>query len=110
MYAIDEGLAMVNGEVVETFERDIDEGHTKIEVEVGTTGYKGSTSRAAGGRTYLRLFCESGDFYFRSIKEEDGSIRGITIACCGDEALTAVMKAVGFVQQAISDQCCEVDD
>ncbi len=110
MYAIEESLAMVNGITVDTFQRDVIEGTTKLEVEAGTTGYKGGCCRDAGGRTYLRILRETGDFFFGPIKDEEGRIRGITIACCGDAGLNAVIKALDFIQQALTDQCCEVDD
>ena len=63
MYAIDEGMQKINGEMVETFHREVLEGNTNLEVEAGTTGYKGGCCRNAGGRTYLSLLCLSGDFF-----------------------------------------------
>ena len=41
MYAIDEGLKTVNGVEVDTFQRDVEDGNVCLEVEAGTTGYKG---------------------------------------------------------------------
>ena len=41
MYAIEEGLQKVNGEYVETFEREVTCGNTELGVVAGTTGYKG---------------------------------------------------------------------
>ena len=38
MYAIEEGLQKINGEMVETFEREVTCGNTVLEVEAGTTG------------------------------------------------------------------------
>ena len=69
MYAIEEGLQKINGEMVETFEREVTCGNTVLEVEAG-----------------------------------------ITIACCGDDGLNAIMKALEFAHEAINDQRCEVDD
>ena len=37
-------------------------------------------------------------------------IAGITIACCGDDGLNAIMKALEFAHTAINDQRCDVDD
>ena len=110
MFAIEESVQKINDVIVETFEREITEGHTELEVEAGTTGYKGGCCRDAGGRTYLSLICMTGDFYFGPVKNDEGRITGITIACCGDEGLNALMKALDFAQQAINDQRCEVDD
>ncbi len=110
MYAIEEGLQKINGEMVETFHREVVCSNTDLEVEAGTTGYKGGCCRDAGGRTYLSLLCLSGDFFFGPIKDDEGHIAGITIACCGDDALNAIMKAIEFAHQAIDDQRCDVDD
>ena len=110
MYAIEEGLQKINGEMVETFQREVVCGNTDLEVEAGTNGYKGGCCRDAGGRTYLSLLCLSGDFFFGPIKDDEGHIAGITIACCGDDALNAIMKAIEFAHQAIDDQRCDVDD
>lgn len=109
MYAIKEGLQKINGGLVATFQREVICGDTKLELEAGTTGYKGCC-RNAGGRTYLSMLCLSGDFFFGPIKDDEGRIAGITIACCGDDALNAIMKALAFSQQALNDQCCDVDD
>ena len=110
MVAIEEGLQKINGELVETFQREVVCGNTDLEVEAGTTGYKGGCCRNAGGRTYISLLCLNGDFFFGPIKDDEGRFAGITIACCGDEGLNAIMKALEFCQQAINDQRCEVDD
>ena len=93
MYAIEEGLQKVNGEYVETFEREVTCGNTELGVVAGTTGYKGGCCRNAG-----------------PIKDDEGNIAGITIACCGDDGLNAIMKALEFAHTAINDQRCEGDD
>ena len=110
MIAIEEGLKKINDEVVETFARTITDWGTELEVEAGTTGYKGTPCRKAGGRTYLRFECWAGDFHFDTVTDEDGTPIGVEIACCGDAGLNAVMKALEFAHEAINDQRCEVDD
>ena len=110
MFAIKKGLIKINGESVETFEREVTCGDTELLVTAGTNGYKGSGCRIAGGRTYLNLLCTGGDFYFCPFKDENGIFKGITIACCGDDALNAVVKALDFAAEVIDDQRCEVDD
>ena len=60
MYAVTEGLAKVNGKTVETFEREISEGRVALQVEAGTTGYTGDSTREAGGRTLLCFTCICG--------------------------------------------------
>ena len=115
MYAIEEGIKKINGEVVETFIREIAETNTGLLVEAGTTGYKGGICRDMGGRTYLSIVCECGDFHFSPVTDghvtdETKRLIGIEIACCGDAGLTALMKALEFAQLALNDQRCEVDD
>ena len=106
MYEIREGLKQINGVVVDTFERDVKYGGTRLEVEAGTTGYRGGCCRDAGGRTYMRINCEKGDYYFRLMP--DG--KGIMIAACGDDALNALVTALDFCRDALNDLRCEVDD
>lgn len=110
MYAIEEGLKRINDKFVETFERSIIGHRTDLVVEAGTTGYKGTSCRKAGGRTYLSLMCLEGDFHFDPVTDDDGVVFGIKIACCGDAALDAVMKALDFARDALDDQRCNVDD
>ena len=110
MFAIEKGMMKINGEKVETFEREVNCGCAELLVTAGTNGYKGSGCRIAGGRTYLDLMCLNGDFHFIPFKDENGIFKGITIACCGDDALDAIMKALIFTGDVLTDQCCEVDD
>ncbi len=110
MFAIEEGLKKINGETVETFCREVVETNTGLLVEAGTTGYKGGCYRDTGGRTFISLVCECGDFHFGPVKNDDGQIIGVEIACCGDGGLNAIMKALEFAHEAINDQRCEVDD
>ena len=110
MYAISEGVAKINGEIVNTFEREVAHGKTVLEVTAGTTGYKRDGSRAGGSRTYVGLDCIEGDFHFSPITEEDGSIVGIEIASCGNDSLTALLKALTFVCKALDEQRRDVKD
>ncbi len=110
MYAIEEGLRKINGAAVETYRREITELNTALIVEAGTTGYTGTPTRKAGGRTYISVECECGDFLFSPIKNEEGQMVGMEIAACGDAGLDALVKSLEFTHQAISDQRCGVDD
>lgn len=110
MYAIDEGLKKINGTEVDTFRREVVDGHTCLEVEAGTTGYKGGCYRNAGGRTYIGIDCVTGDFCFQPITDDEGKQVGIVIAACGDDGLNAIMKALDFCRDVLNDQRCEVDD
>lgn len=110
MYAIEEGRQKINGEVVRTFGRSVTEGTVFMKVEAGTTGYRGGCGRNRNGRTYVQVLCLSGDFYFEPVMDDDKKMVGVTIACCGDEGLNAIMKALEFSHEAIDDQRCRVDD
>lgn len=110
MFAIEEGLQKINGETVETFRRDVTEMNAGLQVEAGTTGYKGRDCRDAGGRTFISVVCEYGDFHFGLVKDEKDHAVGVEIACCGDAGLNAIMKALEFAHAAIDDQRCDVDD
>lgn len=110
MFAIEEGLKKINGETVETFCREVVETNTGLLVEAGTTGYKGGSCRDAGGRTYFSIICECGDYHFSMVKNDENKVVGVDIACCGDDGLNALMKALEFAHEAIDDQRCKVDD
>ena len=110
MYVIDQDQKKINDVIVNTFGRTITEHDTELQVEAGTTGYKGTPCRKAGGRTYLRIQCGKGDFYFETITDDEGKPFGVEIACCGDAGLNAVMKALDFCRDALNDQRCGVDD
>ena len=109
MFAIEEDRKAINGRFVQTFARTVKDHNTELDVEAGTTGYKGSNKREAGGRTYVKIECCCGDFFFDPVKDEDGMVTGIEIACCGDEGLNAIVKAVDFVRDVMNDQICEVN-
>ena len=110
MYAINEEVKKINGELVETFEREVVNGNTLLRVEAGTTGYKGGCCRDTGSRSYLCIDCLCGDFHFSEVTDEDGTAVGVQIACCGDDGLNTLVKALEFAVQAMNDQRCEVDD
>jgi len=44
------------------------------------------------------------------VKDTEGNAVGVKIACCGDDALNAIMHALEFAKQAINDQRCHVED
>ena len=101
MFAVEEKHKRINDKIVETFERSVMGHHTELLAEAGTTGYKGTPCRKAGGRTYLSLVCMEGDFHFEPVTSDDGEIFGIE---------DAVMKALDFARDVINDQRCDVDD
>ena len=95
MFAVNEKIKKINGKIIETFEREAVDGNAVLRVEAGTNGYKGG-GRDSGSRTYVCLDCICGDFHFSPVTDEDGEMVGIQIACCGDDGLNALMKALAF--------------
>ena len=84
MYGIREDEVRVNGVDVATFSREIIGDHACLEVETGTTGFRGGHSRASGSRLYLGVFCGNGDILFKPVRNQAGTITGMEIAACGD--------------------------
>ena len=72
MYAIEESVKKINGVEVTTFQRDVVEGNAILEAEAGTTGFKGSGCRKAGGRTFLKIDCVNGDLLFKPVLSNEG--------------------------------------
>ncbi len=110
MYEIEKGVKKINGEMVETYKRIVKTSSVHLAVEAGTNGYKGSASRVAGGRTYIRIVCHKGDFCFDPFFDDEGNVIGFEIGACGDAALDTIMTAFEFAEKAINDQRCEVDE
>lgn len=110
MYAITEGIKKINWVELQTFSRDVNNAKTDLEVEAGTTGFKGGCCREKGARAYLAVDCNQGDFLFEPTVDEDGRCVGIEIACCGDDALASLIDVLGFSIRALIEQCDEADE
>ena len=106
MYAIEENRTKVNEVEFTTFKRKVEECCTVLEAEAGTTGYTGGE----GTRTFIRLDCKDGPILLDPIKDEDGETTGIVIAACCDNALSALMQALEFWREALTDQMLEADE
>ena len=103
MFAISEGMARINGQTINTFEREIAEKDTVMQVAAGTSTYKGE-----GTRTYVGFDCISGDFHFSPIKDKKDQIVGIEIASCGHAALKTMQKALAFALKLLDEESREV--
>jgi hypothetical protein len=104
MYAINEGDITINKVKLKTFSRNVRHESTDLDVEAGTTGFKGYVPREKSSRAYVAFECNQGDFYFDPIKDEDGRAVGIEIACCGDGALMSLLDTLGFSLEALTDE------
>lgn len=105
MCEIKEYVVCINREPVKTLEQEISDEKTDVQIEVGTTGFKGSKDRKNGGRTYFKFECLNGDFYFEPIINCQNRVVGIEIVSCGDAGLNAMKKAFEFAASTINDQC-----
>ena len=104
MYAIQSAAKNINGERIDTFVRGISERDTLIEVEAGTNGYRGG-DRQSGSRCYLRIEALTrADFFARVRSDDTGKPLAVEVCFCGDDGLTALMKALSFASDAITDQ------
>ena len=105
MYAVTEGAKEINDVKLKTFSRNVKHVNTDLDVEAGTTGFKGYVPREKSSRAYVAIGCNQGDFLFDPVKDEDGRVVGIEIACCGDGALMSLVDTLGFAMEALMDEC-----
>jgi len=105
MYAITEGVKKINDVKLHTFSRNVKHVNTDMDVEAGTTGFRGYVPREKSARAYVAIGCNQGDFLFDPVTDEDGKVIGIEIACCGDAALMALVDSLGFAMEALMDEC-----
>ena len=105
MYAITEGAKNINDVKLHTFIRNVKHVNTNVDVEAGTTGFRGYVPREKSARAYVGIDCNQGDFLFEPVTNEDGRVVGFEIACCGDAALMALLDSLAFSLQALIDEC-----
>ena len=105
MHAITAGAKKINDVKVQTFSRNVKHKNTDIDVEAGTTGFRGYVPREKSARAYFSIDCNQGDFLFEPIVDEDGKVVGIEIACCGDGALMGLVDTLAFAMEALMDEC-----
>ena len=105
MYAVTEGLKKINDVKLKTFSRNVKHANTDLDVEAGTTGFRGYVPREKSSRAYVAIGCNRGDFLFDPVTDEDGRVVGIEIACCGDGALMGLVDTLGFAMEALMDEC-----
>ena len=105
MYAIQEDWQTVNDETIRTFSREVRNGESGMTVAAGTNGFTGGNTRKEGGRTYVMLKCDWGDFHFRPIWNRKHQMVGMEIGCCGDSGLKSMMESLKFAAKALKEQC-----
>lgn len=102
MYEVTSRTREVNGETVETWEREIVDANI-LRVEAGTNGYQGGDT-GHGSRTYIRITDESStDISARVIKDKYGDTAGIEIALGGDAELSTMIEALKFITMVLEE-------
>lgn len=108
MFEIREKRKMLNdGTEITTYARDVYSANV-LEVEAGTTGYRGGDS-GHGSRTYFRIEDMGGsDISVRPLgKYHD---EGFEVVLGGDCELETVIRALKFITKVLEDESKEVYD
>ncbi len=105
MYTINEGSKTINDVRLKTYSREVRHATTNLEVEAGTTGFRGYVPREKSARTFFSIDCNEGDFLFVPVTDGEGKVTGIEIACCGDSALMSLIDSLTFAMEALTDDC-----
>lgn len=116
MYAIEENDRLVDGIHVPTFKREIISANI-LEVEAGTTGFKGGDS-GHGGRTFFSI--EDGansDLRVKLVKNEGSPVyietlelKRIEVMLGGDCELESIVTGLKFITKVLEDQMNQVHD
>lgn len=108
MFEIREKRKMLDdGTEITTYSRDVYSANV-LEVEAGTTGYKGGDT-GHGGRTYFRIEDMGGtDIAVRPLGEYDDE--GFEVVLGGDCELETVIRALKFITKVLEDESTEVFD
>lgn len=100
-----------DGTKITTYSREI-ESCNILEVEAGTTGYRGGDT-GHGGRTYFRIQNEActdmeihsySDRYNYYVSDECGDECGVEVALGGDCELETMIQALKFIVKVLEDE------
>lgn len=110
MYGIKEDSVVLNdGTHLRTFNREITDANI-LEVEAGTTGYKGGDS-GHGGRTYFRIKdLASTDMRVKTVTDCFGHTDELEVVLGGDTELSTIIKALKFITRVLEEESKEVHD
>lgn len=109
MYEVRENIRkLYDGTEITTYTREVYNANI-LEVEAGTTGYRGGNSRH-GGRTYFRIEDEGcTDISVLPMHGRYGTA-GFEVILGGDTELETVIRALKFITKVLEDESKEVDD
>lgn len=92
-----------------TFSREINNANC-LEVEAGTTGFKGGDS-GHGGRTYIRITdLTSTDMRVTTKTDKFGHTDEVEIVLGGDTELETTIQALKFITKVLEDEAKGVND
>ena len=109
MYEVKENSRILkDGTKITTYSRDIVSCNI-LEVEAGTTGYRGGDT-GHGGRTYVRIQdAACTDMEIHSYTTRCGS-NGFEVCLGGDCELETMIRALKFITKVLEDESKEVYD
>ena len=112
MYEIKENTRkLFDGTEITTFTRDVISANI-LEVEAGTTGYKGGDC-STGCRTYFRISdsCSTSLRVERKLNSINGfNCDGFEVTLGGDCELETTIRALKFITKVLEDESKEVHD
>ncbi|WP_102343585.1 hypothetical protein [Galactobacillus timonensis] len=109
MYEVKERERTDRGETMRTFTREVVSANI-LEVEAGTTGYRGGDT-GNGGRTYFRICDEAcTDMDVHVFHDRYGHATGFEVALGGDCELETMIKALKFITKVLEEESREVHD
>lgn len=110
MFEVKEDSVVLNdGTHLRTFTREITDANI-LEVEAGTTGYKGGDS-GHGGRTYFRIKdLASTDMRVKTVADCFGHTDELEVVLGGDTELSTIIKALKFITRVLEEESKEVED
>ena len=99
---------LYDGTEITTYTRDVVSANI-LQVEAGTTGYKGGDT-GHGGRTYFRIEDEGcTDIQVQPIMDRYGC-NGFEVTLGGDCELETMIRALKFITQVLEEEAEEVFD
>ncbi|HES5977288.1 TPA: hypothetical protein VOY35_001090 [Streptococcus pyogenes] len=109
MYEVTERRRKLDdGTEITTYTRDVVSCNI-LQVEAGTTGYKGGDT-GHGGRTYFRIKDEGGtDIDIKPFMDRFGS-EGFEVTLGGDCELETMIRALKFITKVLEEESEEVYD
>ena len=110
MYEVKENSRILkDGTEITTYSRDVVSCNI-LEVEAGTTGYRGGDT-GHGGRTYFSIKdAACTDMDVRVMRDRFGDCTGFEVCLGGDCELETMIRALKFITKVLEDESKEVFD